>query len=204
VTDAGATESRRPRQTPVRTGTTLTFFFKDRDGGDDLPVRGEPWGLLFDKEDGFRRDPAETAPPRDLEQEIRDLGSDGAWRTLKEWKLPKSKGGLGVGEEKLRTVIGRLVDVGELEFKQGPQGRSPTAGCWRLKVPRGGQGTSGHPDPPTGEEGAGASVPRPYIEAGPEAGHPADSNGDSNRSGHITEEEVERLLAKYPDLAGGR
>lgn len=35
-------------------GYSRLHFFKDRDG--DLPV-GEQWGLLFDREDGFRRDP---------------------------------------------------------------------------------------------------------------------------------------------------
>lgn len=40
---------RRPRA-----GYAHLHFFKDRDG--DLPV-GERWGLLFDREDGFRRDP---------------------------------------------------------------------------------------------------------------------------------------------------
>lgn len=39
------------RSTP---GYAHLHFFKDRDG--DLPV-GEKWGLLFDREQGFRRDP---------------------------------------------------------------------------------------------------------------------------------------------------
>lgn len=39
------------RMTP---GYSRLHFFKDRDG--DLPV-GESWGLLFDRKDGFRRDP---------------------------------------------------------------------------------------------------------------------------------------------------
>ena len=39
------------RMTP---GYSRLHFFKDRDG--DLPV-GEHWGLIFDRKDGFRRDP---------------------------------------------------------------------------------------------------------------------------------------------------
>jgi len=50
----------------VRSGYGRLHFFKDRDG--DLPV-GESWGLLFDREHGFRRDPGDdkatpTAPER--------------------------------------------------------------------------------------------------------------------------------------------
>lgn len=50
----------------TRPGAAKLHFFKDRDG--DLPV-GEAWGLLFDREQGFRRDPEDgkatlTAPER--------------------------------------------------------------------------------------------------------------------------------------------
>ena len=38
----------------VRDGYAKLHFLKDRDG--DLPI-GAAWGLLFDREQGFRRDP---------------------------------------------------------------------------------------------------------------------------------------------------
>jgi hypothetical protein len=44
----------------VRAGYGRLHFFKDRDG--DLPI-GSRWGVLFDPEQGFRRDPKDAAPP---------------------------------------------------------------------------------------------------------------------------------------------
>jgi hypothetical protein len=44
-----------------RPGYAYLHFFKDRDG--DLPV-GEAWGLLFDRDDGFRRDPTTVSRKR--------------------------------------------------------------------------------------------------------------------------------------------
>jgi hypothetical protein len=43
----------------VRPGYSHLYFIKDRDG--DLPV-GERWGMLFDRQNGFRRDPHEGKP----------------------------------------------------------------------------------------------------------------------------------------------
>ncbi len=43
----------------IRPGFSKLHFFKDRDG--DLPS-GEAWGLLFDRETGFRRDPHDGEP----------------------------------------------------------------------------------------------------------------------------------------------
>lgn len=43
----------------VRAGYSFLYFFKDRDG--DLPI-GERWGLLFDRDEGFRRDPEDGKP----------------------------------------------------------------------------------------------------------------------------------------------
>lgn len=45
----------------LRDGYSRLDFFKDRDG--DLPI-GAKWGLLFDRQDGFRRDPEDDAPSR--------------------------------------------------------------------------------------------------------------------------------------------
>jgi AAA domain len=51
-------------------GFSRLHFFKDRDG--DLPV-GESWGLLFDREDGFRRAPEECEPVKSEEEKADDL-----------------------------------------------------------------------------------------------------------------------------------
>jgi hypothetical protein len=45
----------------VRLGYSRLQFLKDRDG--DLPA-GEAWGILFDREHGFRREPEDTKPRR--------------------------------------------------------------------------------------------------------------------------------------------
>jgi hypothetical protein len=52
----------------VRAGYGRLHFFKDRDG--DLPI-GERWGLLFDREEGFRRDPKDTGPS--IRERVREL-----------------------------------------------------------------------------------------------------------------------------------
>lgn len=54
----------------VRPGYARLHFFKDRDG--DLPV-GEAWGLLFDREEGFRRDPQDEEPRQTAAARIREL-----------------------------------------------------------------------------------------------------------------------------------
>lgn len=52
----------------ARNGFAHLHFFKDRDG--DLPV-GSAWGLLFNRETGFRRDPDDDAPT--AVEQIREL-----------------------------------------------------------------------------------------------------------------------------------
>jgi hypothetical protein len=61
-------------------GYSKLDFFKDREG--ELPV-GKSWGLLFDREQGFRRDPNDEegsgyqkAPPRAIAEWIREQGRD--------------------------------------------------------------------------------------------------------------------------------
>ncbi len=53
----------------VSDGYGKLHFLKDRDG--DLPIHTS-WGLLFDREQGFRRDPNEGRKPTALDQ-VRDL-----------------------------------------------------------------------------------------------------------------------------------
>jgi hypothetical protein len=56
-----------------RPGYSRLYYFKCRDGDEDLPVNGEPWGLLFDRESGFRREPEEQAKQDDLIEKIADF-----------------------------------------------------------------------------------------------------------------------------------
>jgi hypothetical protein len=52
----------------VRNGYSRLYFFKDRDGGLEV---GSRWGLLFDREHGFRRDPNDGKPG--TEEQLRAL-----------------------------------------------------------------------------------------------------------------------------------
>jgi hypothetical protein len=54
----------------VRSGYSRLHFFKDRDG--DLP-QGDRWGLLFDRESGFRRDPEDGKPRETAPDKLRRL-----------------------------------------------------------------------------------------------------------------------------------
>jgi hypothetical protein len=54
----------------VRDGYSRLHFFKDRDG--DLPV-GNAWGLLFSRDEGYRRDPNDETPKQSARQVIAEL-----------------------------------------------------------------------------------------------------------------------------------
>jgi Bifunctional DNA primase/polymerase, N-terminal/AAA domain/Primase C terminal 1 (PriCT-1) len=54
----------------LRDGYSRMHFFKDRDG--DLPI-GAKWGLLFDRETGFRRDPEDENPKQNATEQVREL-----------------------------------------------------------------------------------------------------------------------------------
>jgi hypothetical protein len=103
-------------------------YLKDRDG--DLPI-GEAWGLIFERGAGFRRDPRDLEPDRDYREELFALGADGDWRTLKEWKAPQDKGGIGASEESAKGALAALVEEGVFQFEIGPEGRAANAHCWR-------------------------------------------------------------------------
>jgi RecA-family ATPase len=57
-------------------------FFKDRDG--DGPPIDTHWGLIFSREDGFRRDPSDGAPKRTAKTAVYDLLTQGGLMTEKE------------------------------------------------------------------------------------------------------------------------
>jgi hypothetical protein len=54
----------------VRDGYSRLHYFKDRDGG--LPV-GKAWGLLFDRESGYRRDPDDETRKQTAADQVREL-----------------------------------------------------------------------------------------------------------------------------------
>lgn len=54
----------------LRAGYSRLHFFKDRDG--DLPI-GDQWGLLFDRENGYRRDPEDDKPKQTAADTVREL-----------------------------------------------------------------------------------------------------------------------------------
>ncbi len=110
-------------------------FLKDREG--ELPV-GLAWGLVFGRGVGFGRDPRDFEPERDYQEELLACGADCEWRTLKQWKAPREKGGIGAGEDVLRGALDRLVADGLFEFEIGPPGRNKNANCWR-RLPAAGE-----------------------------------------------------------------
>lgn len=149
----------------VRPGYSRFHVFKDRDGADDLPARGQAWTLRFDRDSGYRRDLADATPSRNIVQELVALAlTRPGWRTLKEWKSPRRSGGIGAGEDAVREALEHLVVEGRFEVAVGPPGRAPNARCWRLA--EGAPNPPGHPAAPEAPEPAEectASVPPPPI-----------------------------------------
>jgi hypothetical protein len=115
----------------VSDGYAKLHFLKDRDG--DLPI-GVAWGLLFDQEEGFRRDPNDGVV-RDLREELLGLLADGEWRTLNKLRKPTDEGGVGAHPDKLKPELEAMTNDGVLEFELGPGGQRKDAKCWRLKRP---------------------------------------------------------------------
>lgn len=54
----------------LRAGYSQLHFFKDRDG--DLPI-GDAWGLVFDQQEGFRRDAQDGEPRQTAVDVVREL-----------------------------------------------------------------------------------------------------------------------------------
>jgi hypothetical protein len=92
----------------VRTGYSKLHFFKDRDG--DLPV-GTAWGLLFDRETGFRRDPNDGKPKETISDKVRAALEVEPGLSLAE--LMQTTGGAE------RTIRDALRNIGATE-KPGP------------------------------------------------------------------------------------
>jgi hypothetical protein len=145
----------------VSEGYSRLRFLKDRAGR--LPV-GEAWGLLFDREDGYRRDPND-GKTRDIRAELLAVLAVGEWRTLTELRRKEEDGGIGADPKTIRPVLDALTVEGLLEHRVGPPGRQPSAKCWRVSSARDDTddtdalfNTSGEP------AGAGVVVSSPYRE----------------------------------------
>jgi AAA domain len=113
----------------VSDGYAKLHFLKDRDG--DLPI-GVAWGLLFDQEEGFRRDPNDGVV-RNLREELLELLGDGEWWTLTTLRKTKDEGGVGADRDKIKAELEGMTVDGSLEFELGPEGQRRDAKCWRLK-----------------------------------------------------------------------
>jgi hypothetical protein len=81
-------------------GYSQLYFFKCRDGDDELPINGEPWGLLFDRDDGFRRQPEQQARQEELVERARAF-------LLEHPRSTKNaiRKALEVGKERLNDVL---------------------------------------------------------------------------------------------------
>jgi hypothetical protein len=96
----------------VRPGYSRLHFFKDRDG--DLPL-GERWGLLFDREEGFRRDPEDGKPRETAATKI--AGLLGAQPGMTERQLIEASG------YKERTVRDALKALSAQWVRSGRNGQ---------------------------------------------------------------------------------
>jgi energy-coupling factor transporter ATP-binding protein EcfA2 len=93
-------------------GYSRLHFFKDRDG--DLPV-GESWGLIFDREQGFRRDPDDGKAKRTAADQIRELLAEEPGLTEEQLNART-----GYAE---RTIRRALRDIGAESIRPGSTGQ---------------------------------------------------------------------------------
>jgi hypothetical protein len=100
-----------------RPGYANLHIFKDRDG--DLPV-GEKWGLLFDREEGFRRDPEADKEKETAIDKVRAALEE----TPDGLTLARLKETCGYSEKTCREATQAL----GAESTSGPSGRK----SWRL------------------------------------------------------------------------
>ena len=101
----------------VRDGYSRLHFFKDRDG--DLPV-GSAWGLLFDRESGYRRDPEDEKPKQTAAEQVRELLSARPEMTVKQ--LAAATGFVE------KTITRALKDINAIDARPG----STTEKLWSI------------------------------------------------------------------------
>lgn len=168
----------------VSDGYAKLHFLKDREG--DLPI-GAAWGLLFDQEQGFRRDPADGVT-RDLRVELLEHLDGGDWHVMTRMRQPREKGGVGADPGSLQPVLDELVAERLLEFQVGPEGQRRNAKCWRIAKRREGvdEGDDGTPDFASRSEAESRSVvPSSPIEEteGDDASTDTEPDDDKRREG---------------------
>ena len=114
-----------------------------------------PWGLLFDPEDGYRRDPKDDEEPRHLEHDVPSLPR-GAPRPVAHRPRHRPQGARRAASaptaNKVRDILERGAFTGELEYERMVHaGRNATAECYRLsEVAR----RSEPPEPPGAAQGS--------------------------------------------------
>jgi hypothetical protein len=84
----------------LRPGYSRLHFFKDRDG--DLPV-GMAWGLLFDRDQGFRRDPSDGKPKETASEKVRQVLESELHATSEQLE-----GTTGYSERTVRDALRKL------------------------------------------------------------------------------------------------
>ena len=92
----------------VRDGYARLHFFKDRDG--DLPV-GSSWGLLFDRDAGYRRDPTDDKPKETATTQVQALLGQGTPLTPEQ--IAEATG------YAVRTVRRALKEIGAEDARPG-------------------------------------------------------------------------------------
>ena len=92
----------------VRDGYSRLHYLKDRDG--DLPI-GNSWGLLFDRDHGYRRDPEDGKREPTTAEHVRDLLRQTPWMTKAQ--LVEATG------RKARTVEAALRDLDATSERRG-------------------------------------------------------------------------------------
>ena len=94
----------------MHAGYSRLHFFKDRDG--DLPI-GESWGLLFDREEGFKRDPKDNEPT--AVELVRELLGEKPEQTVRQLARASDK-----AEKTIRRALEEIDD--EVDYAKGPRG----------------------------------------------------------------------------------
>jgi hypothetical protein len=134
----------------------------------------------------LRLDPKTEETQEDLERRILELGSDGAWRTYKDYA-----GELGIRQTRAKKMLEALAEGEWLEVAVGPAGRSPKARCYRTEPARWEQSGSVTPYEPDHRDGA--TEPDVYRKTSA----PGSVDGLSAEPGSVAveEDEIERLAA---------
>lgn len=95
----------------VRDGYSFLHLLKDRDG--DLPVPAK-WGLLFDREQGFRRDPDDENPRQPATEAVRELLKGQPGMTCKQVSEAS-----GFAQDTVRKALKELGAEGKRSGSQG-------------------------------------------------------------------------------------